>query len=899
VDFNDSKLQRIIYDGDTLSTTERVPAESPAVWQAAVTLDPTPEAQAVGVFTVPDELNIFLLARAEMQGEKPIYEVVAFSRTDLTAMSGGVKMLVDTLFYEPISKSSPLEPYTIPTVPTLTVDRRQLALSQLSSQVGDIKSILALLGAALHERGLLIRGYTPELDARLDLVQSLMMLLPQIVRPDMTFATQVDDSGRARITFSKDAQDSVRWTADFSGETPLLPPLDEVRSPYINALESIWTGDPRHFAGELRAMELIHIRYPDGKSLNDALSIIAERYMQDKEVMTGGNVPMEQVKAALNNASIPTAPELRARYAELLLDQALNNRDAEAASLVTRLMDEDPSLDFILNRRLEEALETQPDAVYFVIRAHLVQSEPINGRWLPRLQNAAFHSLRVAIGDSETETLNSWLRLIVREPAAYQLGEVLQVGILSAQERARTDGELGAQLLIFTAKRAPNTVETLLNDPLFVSALPEAFSSAVRDYDPDALRGLLSQGRQLYLIVLSRAATIPQAARAFSPETIDQLWAMRADEQAAPMPDSYQPSHLFSTLLSETFMWLPVEGATRFVTLILTNQEDIQFSSRVHEVIRRAQERDQMVLPNALHQSQLPVDSLQSLIAGAINAGVLTQQAMVNLYLQLLDLKGWQRPALPLAEAVARSLQQNHALTLPAERVWRLLQTAADLRSDQIARVMTRRLTADLEKIEGERELGDMLNRLTEQLHWNTNARNLVLNWWREWIRGQPLNRLQQIDKALDGRKALEELRDVLQTHVALRRIFGKGRTLEDFANGIGMTLTILQALSDSFDPAPKHPATLDQTTLRGELEARRDELTPDERRVLARNLKELSNLIVEMSEHRSRANLMRREDELQRQLMTGEHQPQSAVDMMKWLSGYLEGIQPVDEDEG
>jgi hypothetical protein len=156
--------------------------------------------------------------------------------------------------------------------------------------------------------------------------------------------------------------------------------------------------------------------------------------------------------------------------------------------------------------------------------------------------------------------------------------------------------------------------------------------------------------------------------------------------------------------------------------------------------------------------------------------------------------------------------------------------------------------------------------------------------------------RLQALDKALDGRKPLEDLRDTLHTTLALRRVFGKGRTLDDFASAISMAYTILQALSDSFDPEPKHPTTLDQATLRAELEARRDEISPDEQRVLAKNLKELSGLIVEMAEHRTRANLIRREDELERQLMKGEHPPQSAVDMMKWLSGYLEGIQPGGE---
>jgi hypothetical protein len=104
--------------------------------------------------------------------------------------------------------------------------------------------------------------------------------------------------------------------------------------------------------------------------------------------------------------------------------------------------------------------------------------------------------------------------------------------------------------------------------------------------------------------------------------------------------------------------------------------------------------------------------------------------------------------------------------------------------------------------------------------------------------------------------------------------------------------------MSETFDPAPKQPAGIDSEMCRLELAAHENELNPDERRVIASNLKELGNLLVEMSEHRSKASLIRREDEVERQLMSGEQQPQSAIDLMKWMSGYLDGIQDEADTE-
>jgi hypothetical protein len=103
----------------------------------------------------------------------------------------------------------------------------------------------------------------------------------------------------------------------------------------------------------------------------------------------------------------------------MLLEHALSERDAEAALLVTRLMDADPALDERLSRALDAALDEQPDAVYFVVRTHLSHTldprpdeatraenegngDPLaslttdGGPWLPRLHAAAICSLQVA-----------------------------------------------------------------------------------------------------------------------------------------------------------------------------------------------------------------------------------------------------------------------------------------------------------------------------------------------------------------------------------------------------------------------------------------------------------------------------------------------------------------------
>ncbi|MFN8560104.1 MAG: hypothetical protein U0703_00345 [Anaerolineae bacterium] len=149
-----------------------------------------------------------------------------------------------------------------------------------------------------------------------------------------------------------------------------------------------------------------------------------------------------------------------------------------------------------------------------------------------------------------------------------------------------------------------------------------------------------------------------------------------------------------------------------------------------------------------------------------------------------------------------------------------------------------------------------------------------------------------------DSRRSLDDLRVVAQSVIAFRRMLGK-RSLSQFADDVA-TYAVLQALAESFDPSARRLVSFDPATVRLELDARVEELSPHELKIFANNLKELAQVIAVMGDSRSKATLIRRGDDVDRQLMTGEQQPHSAVDTLKWLAGYLGGTQDkpeADED--
>ena len=73
------------------------------------------------------------------------------------------------------------------------------------------------------------------------------------------------------------------------------------------------------------------------------------------------------------------------------------------------------------------------------------------------------------------------------------------------------------------------------------------------------------------------------------------------------------------------------------------------------------------------------------------------------------------------------------------------------------------------------------------------------------------------------------------------------------------------------------------------------EELPVELRPVLSTNLKELAQIVTTLSENRSKPSLIRSDDSVERQLVKGEQEPQSALDVMRWLSGYLDGVQKDD----
>jgi hypothetical protein len=276
-----------------------------------------------------------------------------------------------------------------------------------------------------------------------------------------------------------------------------------------------------------------------------------------------------------------------------------------------------------------------------------------------------------------------------------------------------------------------------------------------------------------------------------------------------------------------------------------------------------------------------------------VNAGLLSDQASLSVTLRVLDAHNWAIESLPLAAQAARSA--GRGLQMDHETIWRLLDIARSARDETIARDAARRMTAALEATLEDDVFTTIFARLSESVRWNPAASALALNWWRGFARGLPIARLARLDRAFDGQSSLDGARAVADSLLAFRRMLGK-RTLEQFASDVAAALALLQSLDEAYEQPSRRDESFDAEVMRMELEARRSSVPSTDVRLAANQFSALAQLIGELGDSRTRQALLRRDDADQL-LARGEANPRSAVDALKWISGFLSGTHRSGEE--
>jgi hypothetical protein len=890
-----------------IATTPALVDRDLSGWRALASVQVNGDHPAYGLFVDETGQSLAMLARPQATGA-PVIIAAPLPAAWMEQVCGNYAPLFAALnTVELPASGGGLSPLHVPPAPWPPVDRL-MAFQNLIDRLGGGESgferALLMLETALHERGAMIYGYAGTGEERLGFIQGLLALLPAHARQELTFSTNRHENmtSQARLVFAERHVTSTRWVFDLqSGADPAARDIASAASPYLDYLrEQRRDRDDRDLLALIDRLDPLYaaqIRAGNGSgrlaAVQLALADSAARDRTDRQILNGEKVESAQLVTVLQR--IPPTGDLRARYIDRLLDHAVQHRDAAAAAALTALMDTDPALDSALWARLNRMLSVSPDAVYALLRTHLAAVSRPDERWLLRLKAAALASLRIAFTEADEATILNWLQLIAREPTHYGLGEVLHQAIHSARQIAHRRGmpaPLIEGLISIAARRSPIAALELCEDVELIEALPPDLRAVLRDFSGDPQVIAETYGLEVLLLALWRSAAAAVPAL-FTPFSVETVWSLTSTDLSASASAVFA-AHILDIWLNRGVDWMTDPAVETLLTLALQDGLDDRFQQFARSL--RGSSRMASLTGSAFVRAGRSVSDILALVAQQLAVGDLTPQDAVDIYVQVLTGLGWNRETQPLIAQLARLIGQQTALTVPDEVIWRLAAAGAELRDEPTVRIAARRIQARLALLTDDVGLVEYLGQLVGIVG-SSGARSTVEDWWRDFVINQPTTRLSRLERQLEARKNLDDLREIVHSVAAIRRLLG-AKTLKQFADDIATAYALLQAFSDAFEPQAKRPGGFDPAVVRAELDARSAELPPEQLQILANTIKELADLIASLGDNRSRASLIRRSEDLDRQLITGEQPPHSAVDAMKWISGYLSGAQETDRDE-
>ncbi|MEO1288671.1 MAG: hypothetical protein AAFV93_12955 [Chloroflexota bacterium] len=860
-------------------------------------LDSVQSSQAIAFIqeTIQDK-PYTILARAHYQRATqtlPARQLVFIPRDDVAQIQNFDTLI--GLFEQAIPQynitNSPIAPLVVSQNDVPSKDKQVTVIKTLmEAHFSDqFQRLLCLLDKVITQKNIIIRNFIMDGTTRLSLVQGLRLLLPVPVRHLLTFTTHTHALSQTlpRLSFNDAVGETVATIIDWQTFTDVDMTLTH---PYVLQLQEQWDDKVIDLVDLIeRYSEIASHLTSNEMTLSGILTTTADRHALDRSAMKGISIASEQILGILES-DIPMSMALQTAYVILLLENNFDNRDTTMAQTIASILEENDDLDQSIQPFLNSSIEVQPDAVYNFLRTHLhsIEQDTISERWLNRLHEATKMAMTVAIESGDVATIRSWLTLISREPLHYQLSDIVGDAIQDVKHLASDDAELAQELLVVAVRRQPEMIADLLADESMNEGLPDSIRDALLQHDMTAIEDLGSESRDLFLLSLGRAIDADQAV--VTSQTVRTLWQYYL-QQANTLSIAYRPSTLIKRLFDTPQCF--VNGA--YSTLLSSSLADGMHDALFYDAVSKLNTQSDIAeaIAQALEQSDRVSDKVIDVVSTMLGQEAITPQLAVDVMTTLLGNRNWDTESLPYVEHLARLMSQHPDTNTNTGVLWKVSELSAEHRNEQMLKVSQRRLLEATSKLVSESQIVESIKNIRRDAQWSTTGKTTLIRWWRAFTHERGTGQLQKIEKFLDGNRALDDLRAIVQTTVAMRRVIGT-RTLSEFSEIVASTYGLLQALSEGFDPSDK---LVDSMTIRNELEARAEELPSEQRPVLSTNLRELAQLVSVLHENRSKPSLIRNDDALERQLTTGEQEPQSALDVMRWLSGYLDGIQK-DQDE-
>lgn len=873
-----------------------LPSLDPRFYAQLVNLEPMPDAdgKASALVLVEHDGERMLLAAIQPAADGPIVYTEHYVFMPSEALAESALELERWLAVLPqmsadIDSTLPLlQP---PGKTTVDGETRAENLVRLLDKLPDDRfdHVLTLLGALVHEQGLVIARHPSNFEQRLALIAGLQALLPGRLAARLSFASHAPAKSqhRPRLSFADEVDGALGWIYDWSSPNVITDVLDH---PYVDVLRALWRGDAFELAAEIQGLAgLVNSGFESG-DLCQELEQIAERYWLDHQVRAPADEVTTEAIIRILDGATPPSDDMRRQYIRKLLHNALGERDADASKRVAEELEKDASLESDLSDIFDSMLEDQPDAVYVFIRNRLMNLG-VDDAWIPRLQAAARNSLEVAIEEGDVGTLAGWLELIAHEPQTYKLHDILQEAILQARQRAYADGELGIHLILIAVRRVPEIVNALYQDERLINALESKVRKALQQASAASLEQLIDEKSEYFLLALYHGIQVSDEILVTLP-TVKRLWTLYETDERVNLPAVFRPPAAARLLATEASHQMTDEALEFLFDNIVACDDRKLIVDTAHHFA----DRDLLFprLSHALESDVMPLDKVLSVMTAVGGIKRAPPHEVIDTYFTLLDYYQWEPQTQRLIEALSRLMAKHQEARVSYRHLWRLFEASQQLETESATRVSMTHLLMQYGEEEDLSVVVDGLGRIWRQIAWSKALQGVVNDWWRQYTHNLSLTQLQRLERELEPQRQLEPQKHILYSVLAMRRWLHNQDPVE-LAESINTTYTILEHITEAFDA--EHIHEIDSHTIRRELDEVGRGLSSERRHILANNLRNLAHRITKMAERRSKPSLIRSDESIERQLQHGEANPQGSIDMMKWIAGYLDGAHPQSED--
>jgi hypothetical protein len=847
----------------------------------------------------------FLLVQAQQgeAGQVTSHYVVAPPGV-LKSYGGNLEALMQVveddlpIFAEPAADPLPLLELAQAGPPTVSQQIDDL-LELMDATGNQISVIEPLLAAIVQGVQLIIQGAPPDLGQRVAFVQGLLALLPPSARFGVTFTTHSLPSTEidTQIRFYSDdvpPQETVifNWTSQrVTGRE-----LDDDYSRFVISQLRL---DAELVIERNTAMTSIAgWRLNRGDKLVDALGYASQRIRLDEALRHNQPVNKDEVAHILEEDPTLTS-ELRALYARHLLQFSLAMEDMTHAAPVAVLLRANPELARVTYQQINQALD---DGQAWLLYDTLTQwmSNPLGpdgAEWIELTHRAALTRLQELVDADDLDEINELLRSLQEAAPGVDIGRIIPEVVRRAVTVCARDAILAENLFLLALKHLNDDwlLNLLDNEDFRVQLSPfvnRAWGYIRGDQSSAAPSGMLagtarSFGQLWEPVVLLRLAEL--ACRTGRVELVDTpTLELLLRVAISPEAGQYAARILWVVNTVDHAMLETLEApGPRYLLQMRLAMGD--YAELGRQMIRQS---------TLLYPGDLQMDYLDMVAQLFMETPINT--AEVRRALDAINQAGIRSVPLVVAAVAALKNQVGTAdLDAVAEEVGQQLfeelyllevvppATILDLlayvcrRQNVTGAVWLARLVPLSAGYQGGHGIR-MLTEMYRQMDWHEHTRRAALHMLRAYIR-RAGDEAARRAIAYFGKELGQPVRRALEVSYFIKRFMGQVDVI-DFAHRVRTMVSFLYDTASFYAGSSDLPKT---GILLNVMDSLPGGLTAVERRALAENALTLGQAVVALGKG-YRSGRPRDEDRYITELLRGQTDPRSAVDIWRVMGGYL-----------